>query len=105
MKQIKFINNLYFSQKSQIPQVLYSYILYNNMPTTIQIQDNTLLLLKRLKAHLEASSYDEAITQVANKEVMPKISMAGSLKKYLRKGETVEQMLKEMQNERRKEWR
>lgn len=74
------------------------------MTTTIQIQDNTLLLLKRLKQYLGATSYDDAITKVTMKEMRPKESMAGSLKKYLKKGETVEHILKEMQNERRNGW-
>ncbi len=52
------------------------------MVTTIQVDEKTILLLKKLKAELAASSYDEAITKIAIKHIKPKESMAGSLKKY-----------------------
>ena len=52
------------------------------MVTTIQVDEKTILLLKKLKEHLEASSYDEAITMIAIKYIKPQKSMAGSLKKY-----------------------
>jgi len=35
------------------------------MVTTIQVQDNTLLLLKKLKEETKANSYDEAIKNIA----------------------------------------
>ena len=70
------------------------------MTTTVQIQDNTLLLLKKLKKQLEASSYDEAIIRVVKQTLKPKVSMAGSLKKYF-KGYTTKKMVEELQNERR----
>jgi len=52
------------------------------MVTTIQVDEKTVLLLKKLKEQLEASSYDEAITKVAIRHMKPQKSMAGSLKKY-----------------------
>ncbi len=54
------------------------------MATTIQIDEKTLLLLKKLKEELEASSYDETIVKMAMKQRKPS-SMAGSLKKYMGK--------------------
>ena len=54
------------------------------MVTTIQIDEKTLLLLKKLKEELDASSYDEAITKMAIKQRKQK-SIAGSLKKYMGK--------------------
>ena len=74
------------------------------MVTTIQVDEKTLLLLKRLKRELDASSYDEAITKIAMRRTKGK-SMAGSLKKYLKKGETAEYILKELQKERRESGR
>lgn len=73
------------------------------MVTTIQINEQTLLLLKKIKAVLEASSYDETINKMAIKHMKPKKSMAGSLKKYL-KGQSIDSLLKELQNERRTGW-
>ncbi|MBI2044997.1 hypothetical protein HYT23_02985 [Candidatus Pacearchaeota archaeon] len=52
------------------------------MVTTIQVDEKTILLLKKLKEQLEASSYDEAITKVAIRHMKPQKSMAGSLKRY-----------------------
>ena len=75
------------------------------MVTTIQVDENTLLLLKKLKEELNAYSYDEAINKIAgerSKNYAKKHSMAGSLKKYYKKGETLKDILKELQNERRK---
>ncbi len=71
------------------------------MTTTIQVEDKTLLLLKKLKDELMAKSYDEAIIKLAIKKTKTK-SMAGSLKKYYKKGETLKDILKELQNERRR---
>jgi hypothetical protein len=54
------------------------------MTTTIQVNERTILLLKKLKEELNASSYDEAIqkiTSIRNK----KNSLAGNLKKYYNK--------------------
>lgn len=77
-------------------------MLYIFMVTTIQVNDETLLILKKLKQMLQTASYDETIRKVAVKEITPKVSMRGSLKKYLKKGETVKDLLREMQEERRK---
>lgn len=69
--------------------------------TTIQVNEHTLMLLKKLKDELNAHSYDDTINKLAVQRTVKK-SMAGSLKKYLKKGETVEDILKELQQERRK---
>ena len=82
-------------------KTLYNYIPYSYMVTTIQISDKTLLLLKKLKEELNATSYDEAITKVAAQKHTK--SFAGSLKKYMRKKETLRDLLKEMQEERQKD--
>lgn len=55
------------------------------MVTTIQVDEKTILLLKRLKQELEASSYDDAINKIAIKCLKPGTSLAGSLKKYVGK--------------------
>ncbi|MEK6859784.1 MAG: hypothetical protein AABX54_03130 [Nanoarchaeota archaeon] len=55
------------------------------MVTTIQVDEKTILLLKKLKQTLEVSSYDEAINKIAIKCLKPEKSMAGSLKKYVGK--------------------
>ena len=52
------------------------------MVTTIQVDEKTILLLKKLKQELEASSYDDAINKIAIKCLKPGKSMAGSLKRY-----------------------
>jgi len=70
------------------------------MVTTIQIDEKTLLLLKKLKEELNASSYDEAINKVAVQR--HRKSHAGSLKKYFGKKETLKGLLSEMQEERRR---
>ena len=71
------------------------------MVTTIQINEKTLMLLKKLKEEFEAKSYEEAITKLAMQRTAGK-SMAGSLAKYLKRGETVQDIVKELQEERRK---
>ena len=62
------------------------------MPTTIQVNEQTLELLKKLKQELQTASYEEAITKIAAKHMAQK-SMAGSLKKYFKKKLTKEQIL------------
>lgn len=52
------------------------------MVTTIQVDEKTLLILKKLKQELYASSYDEAINKIALRCLKPEKSMAGSLRKY-----------------------
>ncbi len=54
------------------------------MVTTIQINEGTLELLKKLKLELNARTYDEAIIKASVQRVMQK-SMAGSLAKYVGK--------------------
>jgi len=71
------------------------------MVTTIQVDDKTILLLKKLKVYLDASSYDEAITRVAIKHMNPERSMAGSLAKYF-KDYSTQKMIKEIKEERKK---
>ncbi|MEK6892748.1 MAG: hypothetical protein AABX07_00945 [Nanoarchaeota archaeon] len=68
--------------------------------TSIQVDEKTILLLKKLRAEMNASSYAQAIQKLAA-ERKKHGSMAGSLKKYL-KGESVESLIKELQYERRK---
>ncbi len=70
------------------------------MVTTIQVSEKTLLLLKKLKDELNASSYDDAIVKVSIKRANVE-SHAGSLKKYY-KNYSTEKMVKELQRERRK---
>lgn len=71
------------------------------MATTIKVDEKTLLLLKKLKQELNASSYDEAIVKGMIQRT-EKESMAGSLKKYLKKRESAKDIVKELQEERRK---
>ncbi len=70
--------------------------------TTIQVGGNTLRLLRKLKDELEAKSYEDTINKLAIERTKGKKSMAGSLKKYYKKGETLKDLLKELQVERRK---
>ena len=67
------------------------------MVTTIQVEEKTILLLKKLKQELEASSYDDAINKIALKCLKPVISQAGSLKKYAGKLSRFE-ILKELKD-------
>ena len=53
------------------------------MTTTVQIQDETLKLLKKIKDETHSSSYDEAIKKVVAMRVQE--SFAGYLKKYATK--------------------
>ena len=53
------------------------------MPTTIQLQDKTLEILRKIKLETHAQSYDEAINKLF-KGSLKKESMAGFLgKKHL----------------------
>lgn len=74
------------------------------MVTTIQVDERTILLLKKIKEELQVSSYDEAIKKMAVQRMENK-SMAGSLKKHLKKGETAQDIINELQQERRKSGR
>ena len=74
------------------------------MVTTIQVDEKTILLLKRLKADLAVASYDEAITKVAIKHMKPEKSIAGSLSKYF-KNYSTKDMVDELKKERRKDER
>jgi predicted CopG family antitoxin len=67
------------------------------MKTTIQINEKTLALLRKLKEQNEANSYDETIEIIINKQ--PKKSMAGSLKRYMKKGEKLSDILRNLRNE------
>ena len=64
------------------------------MPTTIQINEKTLELLKKLKKELNSQSYDEAIVEITMQRTK-KDSMAGALKKYKGK-ETLKDILKSL---------
>jgi len=70
------------------------------MVTTIQVNEKTILLLKKLKADLDVASYDEAITQITIKHIKPEKSMAGSLSKYFNRYSSKE-MVKELKEERK----
>lgn len=54
------------------------------MPTTIQVHQKTLHLLKGVKERTQASSYDEAINILANKQFSTE-EMAGYLGKFIGK--------------------
>lgn len=51
------------------------------MVTTIQVHENTLELLKKIKEEVDASSYDDAITKYYFKHVTKGKSVAGILGK------------------------
>jgi len=69
------------------------------MVTTIQVQDTTLLLLKKLKEETKAASYDETITKIAIARTH-KESFAGYLAPYLGK-KSLKVMLKGLKKMRR----
>lgn len=51
------------------------------MVTTVQVSDETLQLLKKVKEETKSNSYDEAIKQIIVRRVCEK-SFAGYLSKY-----------------------
>jgi hypothetical protein len=53
------------------------------MVTTIQVDEKTILLLRKLKIALATTSYDETINKMAAQHMHSVTSMAGSLKKYV----------------------
>ena len=59
-------------------------MLYNYMKTTIQINENTLELLKRVRDNTGSNSYDEAINKIILKTIT-KESFFGYLGKKNRK--------------------
>ena len=71
------------------------------MVTTIQVDEKTLMILKKLRREMNAKSYAEAITKMTIERTKG-ISMAGSLRKYLKKGETAKDIIKELRGERKK---
>ena len=70
------------------------------MVTTIQLNENTLDLLRKLKEEVRAKSYEEAIKKVIMERINRE-SMAGYLNKYYKK-KKLKDVLKELQDERRK---
>ncbi|MBI5392525.1 hypothetical protein HZA96_01525 [Candidatus Woesearchaeota archaeon] len=54
------------------------------MPTTIQVNKHTLLLLKKIKEETASVSYDETIRKIANERINSS-SMAGILGKRTHK--------------------
>ncbi len=71
------------------------------MVTTIQINEQTLGLLKRIKEETKAKSYDEAINKIVINSAKEKYkSIGGSLKKYY-KNKSLKEILDELQKERR----
>ena len=67
------------------------------MVTTIQVNERTLELLKKLRAELQAKSYEEAITKVVMQRMKRK-SMAGCLGKIYGKMSKKE-VLKDLRDE------
>ena len=63
------------------------------MPTTIQINDRTLKILKKIKEETHSSSYDEAIHNIVL--TRSKESLAGYLGKR-----PVKEILKDLRNEK-----
>ena len=51
------------------------------MVTTIQLQENTLIMLKQMKQNASAGSYDELIHKMIQKCQKPEKSLAGFLGK------------------------
>ena len=71
------------------------------MVTTIQIDEKTLLLQKKIKEELNVHSYDKAINKIAVQRTKEKFkSVGGSLKKYY-KNKSLKEILNELQKERR----
>lgn len=70
------------------------------MVTTIQVNEKTLLLLKKLKEELNSTSYDDTINKVALQRTKND-SHAGSLKKYMKK-ESMKKILNNLHKERHK---
>ena len=70
------------------------------MVTTIQVNERTLQLLKKIKDETESASYDEAIVEVII-ERSKKESRAGSLAGFLGKKDR-KKIIKELQDERKK---
>lgn len=66
--------------------------------TTIQVNERTLALLRKLKVEVNAGSYDETINKLAVQRFAKK-SMAGSLKKYRKKGQSFKEFLKDLRDE------
>ena len=71
------------------------------MVKTIQVNERTLELLKRLKEQMQMFSYDETINKLVSERGKNGKSQAGSLKKYLGK-QSIRDILKELQDERRR---
>ncbi len=63
---------------------IYNYIIYNDMKTTIQINQNTLELLKKVRDDTSSNSYDEAINKIIIRN-LNKESLFGYLGKKNRK--------------------
>ena len=59
------------------------------MPTTIQISERTLEMLRKVKSETKSSSYDEAINKLVCK-TMVKESHAGFLKKKMSREEILD---------------
>jgi len=68
------------------------------MVTTIQVQDTTLELLKKLKEETKADSYDDAITKIVMARTKNE-SLAGYLGKHLGK-DSLKSMLIELKKMR-----
>ena len=63
------------------------------MPTTIQIEEHTLKILKKIKDETHSSSYDEAINKIVTSR-LKKQSLAGYLGR-----ESIKEILKDLREE------
>jgi len=70
---------------ARIERFIYNYITYSYMKTTIQINQNTLELLRKVRDDTNSSSYDEVINKLTIKN-LNKESLFGYLGKKNRKG-------------------
>ena len=69
---------------NETKKFIYNYIPYNYMKTTIQINQNTLELLKKVKDDTSSNSYDEVINKIIIRN-LNKESLFGYLGKRNRK--------------------
>ena len=67
------------------------------MTTTIQVQDQTLKLLRKIKSEIKTSSYDETINKLASRSEKRE-SMAGYLGRYF-EGKSLKKILAGLRDE------
>ena len=71
---------------------MYNYMIYNYMKTTIQINENTLELLRKIRDTTNSNSYDETINKIILKS-LNKESLFGYLGK-----KSIKEILKGLRN-------